>query len=132
MSGLASFSNWRQRNQPCFSASSRALAIMPLPFSAAGVSIDPRAEKAHELAALDAEALGHRHDERVALGGADHREADAGVAARRLDDGLAGPERAVALGGLDHAEGEAVLDRAERVERLELDVELDALGLQLC
>ena len=47
-----------------------------------------------------------------------------------LDDGLAGPEAAVGLRGLDDAEREAVLDRAERVERLELHVELDALRLQ--
>ena len=38
MSALASFSNWRHQNQPCASASSRALATMPVPFSAAGVS----------------------------------------------------------------------------------------------
>jgi hypothetical protein len=38
-SGLAGFSNWRARNQPCFSASSSARFTMPLPRSAAGVRI---------------------------------------------------------------------------------------------
>jgi len=38
MLGLASFSNWRAQNQPCFSDSSRAFSTMPVPFSAAGVS----------------------------------------------------------------------------------------------
>ena len=37
-SAFAWFSNWRHRNQPCLFASSTALASMPLPFSAAGVS----------------------------------------------------------------------------------------------
>ena len=81
------------------------------------------AEEAHELAPLDREAVGHRDDKGIALGGADHRKADAGVAARRLDDGLARLQRPVALGGLDDAERKAVLDRAGRVEELALDVE---------
>ena len=84
---------------------------------------DLRAEEAHQPPALDAEALGHDDDERVALDRADHGEADAGVAARRLDDGLAGAERAVALGRLDDGERQPVLDRAHRVEGLELGVE---------
>ena len=46
---------------------------------------DFRAEKAHQSPPLDAEGLGHREDERIALRGADHGEPDAGVAARRLD-----------------------------------------------
>ena len=46
-------------------------------------------EHAHELAALDGEAVGHRHDERIAFLRADHGEPDAGIAAGRLDDGLA-------------------------------------------
>ena len=89
MSALASFSNWRVRNQPCFSASSMRLV------DHAGAALRGRgeddlgAEEAHQLAALDGEGLGHGDDERIALGGADHGEADAGVAAGRLDDGLA-------------------------------------------
>ena len=39
---------------------------------------------------LDAELLGHRHDQRIALLRADHGEPDAGVAARGLDDGCPG------------------------------------------
>jgi hypothetical protein len=38
MSGLASFSNCRHRNQPWVFASSTAFASMPVPFSDAGVS----------------------------------------------------------------------------------------------
>ncbi len=49
---------------------------------------DLRAEEAHHLAALDAEVLGHGHDQGIALLRADHGKTDAGVAAGRFDDGL--------------------------------------------
>src|SRR5438270_120730 len=75
---------------------------------------------------LDAEGLGHRDDQRVAFLRADHREADPGVAARRLDDGLAGLQVAALLGRLDDPERQPVFDRAQRVERLDLDVKIDA------
>ena len=87
---------------------------------------DLRSEEAQDLAPLDAEVLGHHDDERVALGRADHRQTDPGVAAGGLDDGLAGAQQASALGILDHPEREPVLDRAQRVEGLDLDVEPDA------
>ena len=93
---------------------------------------DLRAEEAHQLAALDAEVLGHRDDERIALVRAHHREADAGVAARRLDDGLAGPQLAGALRIFDDAEREPILDRAHRIERFDLDEEIDARGRERC
>ena len=64
----------------------------------------------------------------IALLGADHRQPDAGVAARGLHHGLAGPQPAVAFRRLDDAERDAVLDRAQRVEGLDLDEHLDALG----
>ena len=83
------------------------------------------AEEAHDLAALDAEVLGHDHDQGIALGGADHRQTDARVAAGRLDDRLSRLQRAPTLGVLDDPQRQAVLDRAQRVERLDLDVEVD-------
>ena len=82
------------RNQPCVSASSTALASMPHAALGGRRQHDLGAEEAHQLAALDAEALGHRDDQRIALLRADHREPDAGVAAGRLDHGLAGLQRA--------------------------------------
>src|SRR6185312_7469534 len=88
------------------------------------------AEEAHQLAPLDGKALGHGYDERVALRRADHGEADAGVAGGRLYDRLPGLERAGFLRRLDDAEREPVLDRAERIEGLDLDVEVDALRRQ--
>jgi hypothetical protein len=48
------------------------------------------------------------------------REPDAGVARGRLDDRAARLELSLALGLLDHREADPVLDRAARVEELEL------------
>jgi len=84
---------------------------------------DLGAEKAHQLAPLDAERLRHRDDERIALLGAHHRQADAGVAARRFDHRLARLELAGRLGVLDHPEGQPILDRAQGIEGLDLDRE---------
>ena len=66
-----------------------------------------------------------RHDEdaAVALERGRDREPVAGVARRRLDDRAAGLEQARPLGGLDHRQADPVLDRAARVEHLELGEE---------
>ena len=131
MSGLASFSNCRVRNQPCVLASS--LRLVDHADAAVGGRREHHlgAEEAHQLAALDAEGLRHGDDQRIALGGADHREPDAGIAGGRLDHGLPGLELAGFLRRLDDAERQAVLDRAERIEGLDLDVEVDAFRRQL-
>ena len=73
-----------------------------------------------QLRALGRHVVGHDDLERVALARADHRQRDAGVAGRRLEDRLAGPDRALLLGVLDQRARDAVLDRAGRVVRLEL------------
>ena len=112
-------------------ASSIAFCTMPVPRSAAGVSTTFAPRKRISLRRSTLKRLGHRDDERIALLRAHHREPDAGVAARRLDHGLAGLELAAALGVFDDAEREAVLHRAERVERLDLDVQVDAGGASL-
>jgi hypothetical protein len=62
---------------------------------------------------------------------AHHGEADAGVSARRFDDGHARFELARPFRVLDHAEGEAVLHGAEWVEGLDFDEEVDARGSEL-
>lgn len=81
------------------------------------------AEHSHELAPLDGEAVGHGHYERIALLCADHGEADACIAACRLDNGLAGLECAAALAFLNDVEGKPVLDRSRRIEELGLGVD---------
>ena len=64
--------------------------------------------------------VGADEDATVTLALSDEREADTGVAGRRLDDGATGLELARGLCGLDHLEGDAVLDRASGVEVLDL------------
>ena len=63
-----------------------------------------------------------RHDEHHAIAALqrDQRQADAGVAARGLDDRAAGPEQPVALGGIDDGPGDAVLRGSAGVEVLDL------------
>ena len=73
-----------------------------------------------QLGALRRHVVGHDDLQRIALARADHRERDAGVAGGRLEDGLAGRDRAPLLGVLDQRARDAILDRAGRVVGLEL------------
>ena len=84
------------------------------------------AEETHQLAPFDAEGLGHGDDQRIALLRAHHRQPDAGIAGGSLDDGLPGFQLPRLLGGLDDAEREAILDRAQRIERLDLGEQIAA------
>ena len=81
---------------------------------------DLGAEGLEQAAAFEAHALGHGDDELVAAGGAGEGQADAGVAAGRLDDDRVLGDLAVALAGVDHGDADAVLDRPERIEVLHL------------
>jgi len=81
------------------------------------------AEHAHDLAALDREGLDHDRDERIALGGADHGEGDAGIARGGLDHGLAGLEHTARFRVLDDRNRQAVLDRRAGIEELAFDVD---------
>ena len=82
---------------------------------------DLGAVQAQQVLALAAHALRHRQDQVVALGGADERERDAGVARGGLDDRVAARlDAALGLGDVDHRHADAVLDAAGRVVGLEL------------
>ena len=70
--------------------------------------------------------FGHDEDEAVALHGAHHGQADAGVPGGGLDDDRVRLQHPASLGVLDHGQGDAVLDRSTRVATLELDPDLDA------
>ena len=85
------------------------------------------AHEPHDLAALDAEVLGHHDHQRIATARTYHRQANPRVAAGRLDHGLTGLEHAAFLGRVDDPERQSVLDRAHRVPRLYLHVQLDVL-----
>ncbi len=89
------------------------------------------AEKAHQLAPFDAEALRHGDHQRIALLGAHHGQPDTRIAAGCLNHRLPRLQLARPLGRLNDAKRQPVLDRAERIERLDLDVEIDAGRRQL-
>ena len=85
---------------------------------------DLGAVRAQQVDLLARHLVRHHGDHAIALQPRGDREAGAGVARGRLDDRAARPQAAVALGGLDQAQRDAVLDRAARVEQLELGHEL--------
>ena len=70
--------------------------------------------------ALDGHGGRHGEDDLVSTCRADHREGDAGVAARRLDDRAAGVQLAGCLGGIDDRDAQAILDAGGGVVELEL------------
>ena len=74
--------------------------------------------------ALEAHVVRHGEHEPVTLHGGHEGEADAGVAARGLDDRVSGLQRALLLGRFDHGEGDAILRAPGGVEALELDHDL--------
>ena len=74
--------------------------------------------------ALQAGGLGHGQEQAVALDGADHGQADAGVAAGGFDDGLLRGQLACGLRRLDHAQGRTILDGTAGIEIFQLDVDL--------
>ena len=86
-----------------------------------------RAVVPHELAPLLAHAVGHHDHGLVAPDSAHEREADALVAARRLDDDGVRIEHPARLGVADHVVGRARLDGAAHVERLEFHQNLGAV-----
>ena len=94
--------------------------------SLAGSEGEFGAEALQDLDPLGARALGHAEPHRVPFGCADHGDGDAGVAGRRLEDGLARREVAALLGPGDHAERRPVLDGPARVAPLQLAENVDA------
>jgi hypothetical protein len=68
--------------------------------------------------------VGHHRDHPVAPERGSDGESGARVAAGGLHDRAAGLQQSVALGRVDQRDGGAVLDRAARVERLDLRNEL--------
>jgi len=91
---------------------------------------DLGAQEAHELTPLDTELLCHRDHQGVALAGAHHGEADAGVAACRLNDGLPWFELSRLLRRLDHAQRQAILHGPQWIECFNLDEQVHALRRQ--
>ena len=85
---------------------------------------DLGAERLEHHLLLAAHLLGHRDDHPVAADRGGHREADAGVAAGRLDQRVARLDAPRLLGLEQHAHADAVLHRAAGVHELELAEQL--------
>ena len=77
-------------------------------------------QRREQFTALDAHGLGHGERDGNAAGGSDEGERDAGVAACRFDQFLAGREHTALLGVVDHRNANAALDRIGRVAPLDL------------
>src|SRR5947207_9077236 len=84
-----------------------------------------RAEEGGHLAALVRDVVGHDQGDSIALAPADHRESDPRVAGRRLENDRAGAEQAARLEVVDQVLGDTILDRARRVDHLELGEDPD-------
>ena len=84
-----------------------------------------RAISLEQVAALDAHGLRHGQDDAIAARGRHGGKADAGVAARRLDDDSARLQQAALLGIVQHGTGDAVLYTARGVKIFDL-------GQQVC
>ena len=117
---LAGLSNCFDSHAPllfaAYSSATRCASLMPF---GPGVRISSAPRACEQLAALDRHRVGHDQRALVAFGRGDERQADAGVAAGRFDDGVARLDLAGLLRFVHHRDGDAVLDRRERVERLE-------------
>ena len=87
---------------------------------------------AQQVDLLLAHLVRHHGDHAIALESRGDREARARVAGGRLDDRAAGPQLPLALGRLDHRDRRAVLDRAARVQVLDLGDELRGRGRHRC
>ena len=74
----------------------------------------------HQLPTLDRHRLRHHQHQLVALYRRHHRQPDAGVPRRGLDDHAVLREQTALFGILDHRERDAILDAAPRIRPLEL------------
>src|SRR5690348_10146669 len=79
----------------------RRLGKHAAPFKCGGCQYDLCAEEPHQSAPLNAEVLGHGHNERISFLCAHHGEADTGIPTRRLDYRLSGSKSSRALGIFD-------------------------------
>jgi len=89
--------------------------------SGPGVRISSDLLGLEQQLALAAHGFGHDEGALDAPGGADHGQADAGVARGGLDDDGVGADFAGLLGGVEHGHGDAVLDAVARVHEFQLD-----------
>ena len=100
------------------------------PFARVAVH-DAGAVSGHEGLALCTHVARHHKLHAVALGRADQRVSDAGVAGGRIDDGLVTGQRSTPLAVFDHRQRRPVFDRASGIEPLGLGVNLQLRELPI-
>ena len=98
------------------------LAVHPNAFFSPGCQYYLGAKEAHQPSSFNGKAVRHGDDQRVAPGCTHHGQADAGIARCGFDDGLPRLQFTAALRRLYDVQRQAILDRAEGVEGLDLNV----------
>src|ERR1700745_2634847 len=88
----------------------RRLGKHTAPFKCGGCEYNLCAEEPHQFAPLNAEVLGHSHNERISFLCAHHGEADTGIPTLRLDHPLSGSKSSLALGISDASESQSVFN----------------------
>ena len=94
--------------------------MAPPTLRAPSVGTDLGAECLEHGQSFGGGVLGNDRHEPVAPEAADHRECDAGVPRRGLDDCVTGRDQAATFGRIEHGLRDAILARARGVGRLEL------------
>jgi hypothetical protein len=89
------------------------------------------AQHAHQFTPFNREAIGHGDHQGISFGRAHHGEANAGVAAGRLDHRLAGLQITGALSLFNDLYRKPIFHRRQRVEMLSLDVGPNAIRCQI-
>ena len=120
-SGLAGLENWSGRKTSSRVAIRWAAVDSLMHATERLGDLEAGAVERQQALALAAHPLRQREHQVIALGGADERQRDPGVAAGGLDDRRAPRlDPPLALGRLDHRQTDAILDAAARIERLDL------------
>ncbi len=88
-----------------------------------------RAKGSQYALAFVRSAVGQAQRYGIAKSRANHGVSDAGVAAGRVNDGFAGPQRPAGQASLNHAERRAVLHRTTRIEPLRFGTKLNVRKL---
>src|SRR5699024_1878709 len=92
---------------------------------------DGRAETRDQFLPLPAHPVGHEDRDRMPQRTSDRGKRDPGIAARRLDDRVAGREAAVTVGPLDNVERHPVLDAPGQIHLLGFRVDRSDLAATL-
>src|SRR5579871_69552 len=89
-----------------------------------------RPQEPHQLAPFHAESLRHRHNKRIPLLRAHHRQPDPRIPTRSLDHRLSGLQLSSLFSILNHTKRQTIFHRPQRIERLYFDIKIHMLRSQ--